>query len=405
MPVWAEGLVTFALLCVTSLFAITNPLSAAPVYLALTDGYTPERREHTLRTAVLTGAGVLVVFTLLGGTIFQLFGITMDAFRITGGLIVFAIGMDMLQAKRSRVKTTREEEEEAMEKEDVGITPLGIPMIVGPGAITTVMVLMTEARTIAHMAVILAAIGLVLGSIYAGGYAAGWRSASRNRWRRGSPAGLLRPAAGMTAHRIFLLSPASTAGKRAATLLREEADFPLARRLREEGAPLGEVFAFMSALYFRGKLAYANAFGRAPADQSGALVITSSRGLLPAGTTVVPDDLRAFAAVDIDPEEPRYREPLMRRAPRGSPLRTPSGRRGGAPRQHRLRQVPGDPAGGAGRPAPLPGGVRGARRHEPGRPPAALRGGSLRARLRACGRRRAAGEPPAEARSPPVKRR
>jgi multiple antibiotic resistance protein len=167
MPVWAEGLVTFALLCVTSLFAITNPLSAAPVYLALTDGYTPERREHTLRTAVLTGAGVLVVFTLLGGTIFQLFGITMDAFRITGGLIVFAIGMDMLQAKRSRVKTTREEEEEAMEKEDVGITPLGIPMIVGPGAITTVMVLMTEARTIAHMAVILAAIGLVLGSIYA----------------------------------------------------------------------------------------------------------------------------------------------------------------------------------------------------------------------------------------------
>jgi len=115
----------------------------------------------------------------------------------------------------------------------------------------------------------------------------------------------------MTAHRIFLLSPASTTGKRAATLLREEADFPLARRLREEGAPLGEVFAFMSALYFRGKLAYANAFGRAPADLSGALVITSSRGLLPASTTVLPDDLRTFAAVDIDPEEPRYREPLV----------------------------------------------------------------------------------------------
>jgi hypothetical protein len=115
----------------------------------------------------------------------------------------------------------------------------------------------------------------------------------------------------MNAHRIFLLSPASTAGKRAATLLREEADFPLARRLREEGAPLGEVFAFMSALYFRGKLAYSSAFGRTPVDRSGALVITSSRGLLPADTVVGPDDLRAFPTVDIDPEEPRYREPLV----------------------------------------------------------------------------------------------
>ena len=114
----------------------------------------------------------------------------------------------------------------------------------------------------------------------------------------------------MTANRIFLLSPASTAGKRAATLLREEADFPLAQRLREEGAPLGEVFAFMSALYFRGKLAYASAFARAPEDRSGALIITSSRGLLPADTVVTPDDLRAFAAVDIEPEEPRFREPL-----------------------------------------------------------------------------------------------
>jgi multiple antibiotic resistance protein len=167
MPLWAEGLGSFALLCVTSLFAITNPLSAAPVYLALTDGYTPEHRQRTLRTAVLTGAAVLIVFTLLGGTIFQLFGITMDAFRIAGGIIVFAIGMDMLQAKRSRVKATREEEADAMEKEDVAITPLGIPMIVGPGAITTVMVLMTEARTVAHVAIILAAIAIVLGSIYA----------------------------------------------------------------------------------------------------------------------------------------------------------------------------------------------------------------------------------------------
>ena len=167
MPDTAEGLVAFALLCVTSLFAIINPLSAAPIYLSLTDGYTAERRERTLRTAVLTGAGVLVVFTLLGGAIFQLFGITMDAFRIAGGILIFAIGLDMLDAKRALGKATEVEEQSARIQVEVGVAPLGIPMIVGPGAITTVMVLMTQAPTGAHVAILLCAIAVVLGGIYA----------------------------------------------------------------------------------------------------------------------------------------------------------------------------------------------------------------------------------------------
>lgn len=166
MPFSVEGLAAFALLCVTSLFAIINPLSTTPVYLALTDGYSPERRRRTLRTAMLTAAGVLVVFTLLGGMIFKLFGITMDAFRIAGGIIIFAIGLDMLQAKRSRGKATKEEEDEARGSEDVAVAPLGIPMIVGPGAITTVMVLMTQTPTVAHVAILLGAIAIVLGGIY-----------------------------------------------------------------------------------------------------------------------------------------------------------------------------------------------------------------------------------------------
>lgn len=166
MPLTVEGLAAFALLCVTSLFAIINPLSAAPIYLSLTDGYTPERRRRTLRTAVLTGAGVLVVFTLLGGTIFQLFGITMDAFRIAGGIIIFAIGLDMLDAKRVRGKATESEEQDARLQDEVAVSPLGIPMIVGPGAITTVMVLMTQASTVAHVLIILGAIAVVLGGIY-----------------------------------------------------------------------------------------------------------------------------------------------------------------------------------------------------------------------------------------------
>lgn len=157
---------TFALLCLSSLLAIINPLSAAPLYLALTEGYTAGHRRRTVRSAVLTAFTVLVAFALLGGTIFQLFGITIHAFRIAGGIIFFGIGMDMLQARRSRVKTTEEEEREGMTKEEVGITPLGIPMLTGPGAITTVMVLMTQARTAAHAAVVLGSVLLVLAVTY-----------------------------------------------------------------------------------------------------------------------------------------------------------------------------------------------------------------------------------------------
>jgi multiple antibiotic resistance protein len=157
-----EPLGAFALLCFTSLLAIINPLSATPLYLALTEGYAPARRRRTLHYALLTAAAVLVVFAVLGGAIFQLFGITIHAFRIAGGIIFFGIGMDMLQAKRSRVKATEEEEREGMTKDEVGVTPLGIPMITGPGAITTVMVLMTRAATPQEVAVVFGAVAAVL---------------------------------------------------------------------------------------------------------------------------------------------------------------------------------------------------------------------------------------------------
>jgi hypothetical protein len=111
--------------------------------------------------------------------------------------------------------------------------------------------------------------------------------------------------------RVFLLSPAHAAGKRAELLLREQASFDLATRLRGAGIGLGEAFSFMSGLYFRGKLAYARRFARPPAGIAGALVITSNRGLLPADTLVGPDDLRALGVVEIRTTEPRYRAPLL----------------------------------------------------------------------------------------------
>ena len=158
-----EGpLAKFALLCFTSLLAIINPLSATPMYLALTEGYTREHRRRTLRAAMVTSLSVLVAFGLLGGAIFQFFGITIHAFRIAGGFIFFGIGMDMLQAKRARGKVTEEEEQEGLVRENIGVTPLGIPMITGPGAITTVMVLMTEAGTTPRVAAVFGSVVLVL---------------------------------------------------------------------------------------------------------------------------------------------------------------------------------------------------------------------------------------------------
>jgi hypothetical protein len=112
---------------------------------------------------------------------------------------------------------------------------------------------------------------------------------------------------------VFLLSPANCAGIRAQMLLRSQTS-PLTERLTNGGAPLGEVFTFMSSLYFRGKLAYANAFGSPPPGWSGALVIAPGRGLMPAETSIRVADLQAMAGVPVDEDEPRYREPLLRDA-------------------------------------------------------------------------------------------
>jgi hypothetical protein len=115
------------------------------------------------------------------------------------------------------------------------------------------------------------------------------------------------------AHRIFLLSPADSSGRRARLLQRPDADHDLARRLHgPDGATLGEVFSFVSSLYFRGKLAYARAFARPPEGQAGVYVITPCDGLREPETRVGPRDLERYAGVPIDPDDQRYSGPLLR---------------------------------------------------------------------------------------------
>jgi hypothetical protein len=113
--------------------------------------------------------------------------------------------------------------------------------------------------------------------------------------------------------RIFLLSPAHCGGKRAELLLGGRGRFALARRLEEGGTvTLGDAFSFLSGLYFRGKLAYAGRFARPPANVPGVQVITTNRGLLAPDTPVMAEELRTFAAGEIHPLDPRYREPFLR---------------------------------------------------------------------------------------------
>jgi hypothetical protein len=115
--------------------------------------------------------------------------------------------------------------------------------------------------------------------------------------------------------RIFLLSPAYAGGERARMILSDRAQFALAQKLRgEHGAPIAEVFTFLSGLYFRGKIAYATAFARSAPGVPGVFVITPTRGLVDVGTRIRLEDLREFATVDIQNDDPRYRAPIERDA-------------------------------------------------------------------------------------------
>ncbi|HMH83106.1 MAG TPA: MarC family protein [Gemmatimonadales bacterium] len=125
----------------TSVLFIVDPLTAVPTFLAMTARDTPEVRRAMARRGAWTCAVTLTAFALGGSLIFRLFGITIAAFKIAGGVLIGLNALDMVQARRSQQKETPVEKAEGIEKEDVGIMPLGVPMLAGPGAISTVMVL------------------------------------------------------------------------------------------------------------------------------------------------------------------------------------------------------------------------------------------------------------------------
>ncbi len=159
-------LIHYGLIAFSSLFAIVDPLGNTSVFMTLTANNSLERKINIAKRASLTSFLVMMLFAVAGRLIFQVFGITIGAFQIAGGIILFRISMNMLAARKSRETQTDEEIEDAVDKEDVAIIPLAIPMMSGPGAITTVIMLMGRAWSIWHILVLFCCISAVCFTAY-----------------------------------------------------------------------------------------------------------------------------------------------------------------------------------------------------------------------------------------------
>lgn len=154
-----ETLLPFALLCFTSFFTLTNPLGTMPVFLTMTHGLDEEQRRTIVKRATIASFLTLMVFTFSGQFLFKFFGISTNGFRIAGGIIIFTIGYDMLQARFTNVKL--KDEEIKTYANDISITPLAIPMLCGPGAIANAIMLMDDANTLTLKGVLIGVIALV----------------------------------------------------------------------------------------------------------------------------------------------------------------------------------------------------------------------------------------------------
>jgi len=148
------------ILIFTSVLFIVDPFAVVPSFLAMTERDTPAFRRVLAKRGAWTSAITLALFALGGSAIFKLFGITIGAFKIAGGVLIGLNALDMVQARRSGQSETAVERAEGIQKEDIGIMPLGVPMLAGPGAISTVMVLALGSKDLLTTATLYASIAL-----------------------------------------------------------------------------------------------------------------------------------------------------------------------------------------------------------------------------------------------------
>jgi multiple antibiotic resistance protein len=150
MPDWTGYIKIF-----TALLAIVNPLGAVPVFISLTDGLSAQKRSRIVRTTSVAVAVVLVVATLIGKLLLNFFGISIASFKVGGGILLMLMAVSMMQGKQSQTRQTPEEAEEAEDKESIAVVPIAIPLLAGPGAISTVIIYAHASFQAVHITLIL----------------------------------------------------------------------------------------------------------------------------------------------------------------------------------------------------------------------------------------------------------
>lgn len=158
--------IQFFILCLTTFFTLINPVGIAPILLVMTERFSKEEKINIAWKGSLTAFITLIIFSILGSVIFNIFGITIEAFQIMGGILFFRSGFRMSEAKIGRSRTTPMEREESQESDDIAISPIGIPLIAGPGAITASMLLSSQTPQLYSYATLGVSIFLVLTVVY-----------------------------------------------------------------------------------------------------------------------------------------------------------------------------------------------------------------------------------------------
>lgn len=160
------SLYEYILLAASSLFVIIDPLALVPVFLAMTPNDTPAQRDRMAKIACALAAGVLILFGLIGQQIFNFLGISLPAFQMAGSVILLLIALDMLRAHPSETRETPEEKAAGAAKDDIAITPLGVPLLAGPGAISNVIILESKAQHFSQQVALYACIVVVCAVSY-----------------------------------------------------------------------------------------------------------------------------------------------------------------------------------------------------------------------------------------------
>ena len=158
---------TFSLLSFSAIFFVVDPMGVIPVFIAITRNDSPEKRRDMARRATVAAFFILSTFALAGTLIFRVFGVTLGAFKVAGGVLLLLTSIEMLKAQPQRTRTSPEEQQEGAEKEDVAIFPLAIPLLAGPGSIATVTALMGRAGRILFAVPVILSIAITCAASYA----------------------------------------------------------------------------------------------------------------------------------------------------------------------------------------------------------------------------------------------